>query len=230
MERVCRRNSARQNPGYFACTSSVSSYLRFSVSTYRHPSHAHGACGDMLDKVLSCCWFITEGEQVVVSQCSSRCVVTRYWDTNERSENSKQDTSRASTAPPAKQQPKAMSAAVPRETAAKRLTQAVSFNLPHSRSCYNQAQAGLQPVLNEPAGKFHCCLLLLHQIGFYALRLSGLLLKVKERCACCAGAELTAVSSSVQMTLKKSFNSSMAGLLTAEWGSSSFWLSCLFRL
>lgn len=31
MERVCRRNSARQNPGYFACTPSVSSYLQFSM-------------------------------------------------------------------------------------------------------------------------------------------------------------------------------------------------------
>lgn len=196
---------------------------------HRHPPHAHGACDDMLDKVLSCCWFITEEEQVVVSQCSSRCVATSHWHTDERSENNIQDTSRASTAPAAKQQPKATSAAAPGETAAKRLTQAVSFNLLHSCSYYNQAQAATSQLTCKQVSPWKCFLLLMHQIGFYALHLSGLLLKVKE-CTCSAEAEPTAASSSVHMTLKKSFNSSMAGLLTAEWGSSSFWLSCLFRL
>lgn len=42
------------------------------------PSCTHGDQDGILDKVLSCSWFLT-GEQTEVSQCSGRCGGTRYW-------------------------------------------------------------------------------------------------------------------------------------------------------
>lgn len=79
-----------------------------------------------------------------------------------------------------------------------------------------------QPHSHFPANKIpvrtsvKLPLVLLHKTGFYTLCLLGLLLKIEDSGTYSAGVELPPVPRSVYMTLKKSFNFSMAELLKCK--------------
>lgn len=87
---------------------------------------------------------------------------------------------------------------------------------PHQRtwkSCWKQPN-NLTAISQHPKYQWesvwNCPLVVLHRIGFYILRRLSLLLKVEDSSTYSAGVDLPPVPISVYMTLKKSFNFSMA--------------------
>lgn len=85
-----------------------------------------------------------------------------------------------------------------------------------------------QPTKYQWESVWNCPLVLLHKIGFNILCLLGLLSKVEHSGTYSAGVDLFPVPSSVYMTLKKSFNFSMAEPFNCKTRLSAF--GCLVCL
>lgn len=94
------------------------------------------------------------------------------------------------------------------------LSRSITSTTQRTWKSYWKQTSSLRAISQHPKYQWesvwNCPLVMLQKIGFYILHLLGLLLKVEDWGTYSAGVDLPPVPISVYMTLKKSFNFSMA--------------------